>query len=83
MYWERRSPFPVILIPSNCSSSPTVLASRGGDLGGLASVWLSVTLSGASAARPGMWVQGEVSRFAFMVYQCSRAGLTLPSFKLN
>ena len=43
----------------------------------------SATVSGASAARPGMWVRGEVSGFAFKVYQCSRAGLNLSSFKLN
>ena len=71
------------LVPISCSSSAVVSASCGGDLGGLTSLLLSVTLSGASAPRPGMWVQGEVSGFTFKVYECSRAGLTLPSFKLN
>ena len=77
--------FLVILVPSSCASSATVsalrennLALRGNNLGGLASLWLSVTLSGASAARPGMWVRGQVSGFAFKVYQCTGAGMTLP-----
>ena len=37
------TPFLVNLVPFSCSSSATVPASCGGDLGGLASVWVSVT----------------------------------------
>ena len=58
---ELGSPFLVILVPSSCSSSATLSASYGGELGALASLWLSVTLSGASGARPGIKVRGEDS----------------------
>ena len=44
--WERGLPFLVILVLSSCSSSATVSASCGDNLGGLASLWQSVTLSG-------------------------------------
>ena len=80
---EQGSPFPVILVPSSCFSRSTVSAPCGGDLAGLASLWLSVTLSGATAAGPGLWVQREVSGFAFKVCKSSRADLILPSLKLN
>ena len=75
--------FLVILVPSSCSSSATLSASYGGELGALESLWLSVTLSGALGARPGMKVRGEASGYAFKVYQRSRVGLTLRSSKLT
>ena len=46
----------MILVPSSCSSTATLSVSCGGEPGALASVRLSVTLSGASGARPGMKV---------------------------
>ena len=79
----RGAPFLVFLVPSSCASSATVSALCGNNLGGLASLWLSVTLSGASAARPGMWVRGQVSGVAFMVYQRPWAGMTLPQAELE
>ena len=38
--WERGSPFLVILVPSSLSLNATVSASCGGDLGGIASLWV-------------------------------------------
>ena len=74
----------VILEPSSCSSSATVSASCRGDLCGLASLWLSVIQSGASAARYGACRPGEkFLDFAIKVCQHSRADLTLPSFRLK
>ena len=64
--WGWESPFLVILVPSNCFSSASVSASYGNDLGVLASLWLLVTLSRTSAARPGRWVWREVSGFHFI-----------------
>ena len=50
-----------------CSSSATLSASCGGDLGAYISQWVSVTLLGASAAGQGLWVRRQVSGFAFKV----------------
>ena len=49
------------LVPSSCSSSTTVLTSCGRGLGGLASLWLSVTFLGEAAVELGLWVWREVS----------------------
>ena len=64
MNWERGLPFLVILVSASLSSSATVSASCGGSLGGVASVWLSVTLSGESTPRPCM-ASGE--KFFFYI----------------
>ena len=64
---ELGSPLLLSLVSFSCSSSATVSASCGGALGGLVSVWVSVTLSGASATGQGLWLLREASGFAFKV----------------